>query len=270
MDFDGTVLRQYDTAAFGTNAPEAIAINPLTCDHVVGDDSPDLVVTLGKSGGGGGGGGIVFEEFTEGRQAIGVSSGFAIPKPSGTSVGDLLIVAAATDGDTVSTLSPTASWNLTQLDVGNGSGAVTFGVWWKIVDGTESSQLNYTWSGGEQAYGWIMRFTGHDSSSPIATASMNSGNNRNPQSNNLITSTDGNLILRLGGFDDDDITLDFPGLSGHTAITMDRSNTGNLNTVSGGAGYAIQTTAGDTGTSEFNLTAREQYRTVTIAIRPAP
>jgi hypothetical protein len=32
------------------------------------------------------------------------------------------------------------------------------------------------------------------------------------------------------------------------------------------------TTAGDTdtGTADFNLTAQEQYRTVTIAIRPAP
>ena len=272
VDFDGTVLRQYDTAPFGTNAPEAIAINPLTCDHVVGDDSPDLVVTLGKSGGGGGppSGGIVFEEFTEGRNQVGVSSGMAIPAPSGTVAGDLLIAAAATDGNTVSTLSPYASWNLSQLDVFDSSGEVTFGVWWKIADGTEGSQLNYSWTGGEQAYGWIMRFTGHDPSSPIATASMNSGNNRNPQSNNLITGSNGNLILRLGGFDDDDITLGAPGLSGHTVITMDRSNTGVQNTVSGGAGYVIQTTAGDTGTSNFNLTAREQYRTVTIAIRPAP
>jgi len=229
-----------------------------------------LIDTTGSGGGGdGGGGGIVFEEFTEGRQQIGVSSGFSIPKPSGTSAGDLLIVAAATDGNTVSTLTPSASWNLTQLDVFDNAGEVTFGVWWKIADGTESSSLLMQWTGGEQGYGWIMRFTGHDSSSPIATASMNSGNNRNPPSNNLITGSDGNLILRLGGFDDDDITLDAPGLSGHTVITMDRSNTGNQNTVSGGAGYVIQTTAGDTGGSEFNLTAREQYRTVTLAIRPA-
>ncbi len=225
----------------------------------------------GAGGGGGGGGGeVVFEEFTEGRNQVGVSAGMSIPEPGGTAVGDLLIVAVATDGNTVSTLSPSASWNLTQLDVWDGAGAVTFGVWWKIADGTEPSSLLMQWTGGEQAYGWIMRFTGHDPSSPIATASMNEGSNRNPLSTNLITGSDGNLILRLGGFDDDDITLDDPGLSGHTAITMDRSNTGNQNTVSGGAGYVIQTTAGDTGTSNFNLTAREQYRTITIAIRPAP
>ena len=99
---------------------------------------------------------------------------------------------------------------------------------------------------------------------------MNTGNSGDPVSNNLITGTDGSLILRLGGFDDDDITLDVPGLPEHTVITMDRSNTGVQNTVSGGAGYVIQPTAGDTGTSTFDLTAKEQYRTITIAIRPDP
>ena len=45
-----------------------------------------------------------------------------------------LIAVAATDGDTVSTLAPDASWNLNTLDVGHdGSGAVTLGVWWKIA-----------------------------------------------------------------------------------------------------------------------------------------
>ena len=32
------------------------------------------------------------------------------------------------------------------------------------------------------------------------------------------------MILRLGAFNDDDIIIDNPGLSGHTAITMDESS----------------------------------------------
>ena len=63
VDFDGNVLRQYDSDPFGTTAPEAITINPLTCDHVVGDDTPDLVVTLNQSGGGGGGGQYYLDQF---------------------------------------------------------------------------------------------------------------------------------------------------------------------------------------------------------------
>jgi hypothetical protein len=210
--------------------------------------------------------GIVFEEFTEGRQLGGTY--VDIPKPGGTTAGDLLIAAVATDGDTFSTLTPPAGW--TEISKGEQARAVTFGVWWKIAGSGEPTQYQFTWSGSEQSYGWIMRFTGHDSGSPIATAAVGMGNSASPLSTNLITGEDGMLILRLGGFDDDDITLDAPGLPGHTAITMDRSQEGPVGTVSGGAGYTIQATAGDTGTSNFDLTKSEEYRTVTIAIRPDP
>ena len=51
VDFAGNLLTQYDTAPFGTSSPTAITINPLTCDHLVGDDTPDLIVMLNLSGG---------------------------------------------------------------------------------------------------------------------------------------------------------------------------------------------------------------------------
>jgi hypothetical protein len=77
------------------------------------------------------------------------------------------------------------------------------------------------------------------------------------------------LILRLGGFDDDDITADDPGLAGHTVINMSDSGNGPA-TASGGSGYVLQPAAGDSGTSSFALTASEEYVTVTIGIAPAP
>ena len=76
------------------------------------------------------------------------------------------------------------------------------------------------------------------------------------------------MIVRIGAFDRALITVDNPGLSGHTAITMDRSNTG-TNACSGGAGYKQQAAIGASGTVNFTLTGAEQYRTVTIAIAPA-
>jgi hypothetical protein len=77
------------------------------------------------------------------------------------------------------------------------------------------------------------------------------------------------LVLRVGGFDDADITPNITGLDGHTNITMD-SSSGTRNVVSGGAGYMIQTTAGDTDLAWFQLTGNEEMRTVTLGIRPAP
>ncbi len=213
-----------------------------------------------------GGGGVVFENFSETKNPD-EETFIDIAKPSGTVVGDLLIAAVVTDEDTSSNITPPSGWN--EISLGQESSAVTFGVWWKLADAGEPSTYQFDWTGDDpfQSYGWIMRFTGHDPSAPIATASTGSGSNRNPLSTNVITGSDGNLILRLGGFDDDDITVGNPGLSGHTAITMESSSTSS-NRVSGGAGYTYQITAGDTGTSNFNLTGREEYRTVTIAIRP--
>ncbi len=52
VDFLGNLLNQYDTATFGTDSPTAVTINPLTCNHLVADDTPDLIVTLKLLGGG--------------------------------------------------------------------------------------------------------------------------------------------------------------------------------------------------------------------------
>jgi|GEM_PF-1211474 len=209
--------------------------------------------------------GVSFEEFTEAKLTSNGTS-FSIAKPPGTAANDLLVMAVSTDGNTSTTLSPPAGW--TQVDLGQSGSAVTFGVWWKLAGASEAANYQCTWSGSERAYGWIMRFTGHDPADPIDTWSAAGGSGSSPTSTPVISSLDNAMIVRMGGFDDDDITIDAPGLSGHTGITMDE--TGTKGSTSGGAGYVIQPTAGNSGGSSFSLTASEQYRTVTISIAPAP
>jgi hypothetical protein len=79
------------------------------------------------------------------------------------------------------------------------------------------------------------------------------------------------LILRLGGFDEDDVTVDDTGLSDHMTITMDMSRYSS-SAASGGAGYTHQLETGNTGSEHFELrdNLKEQYRTVTLAIAPVP
>jgi hypothetical protein len=227
--------------------------------------------TAGTGGGGGGGGGAapVFEEFTE-AAAPNTTTSLNIPKPGGTTAGDLLLAALVTDGDSASSFNPPSGW--TQVSVGdNASGNVSLGVWYKIATGSEPSQYSFTWSGREKAYGWTMRFTNHDPSSPVFydNGTLTNDNTSAPMCQRLITPVDNMLVLRVGGFDDDDITTDDTGLDGHTTITMDESS-GTNGSVSGGAGYMIQATAGDTDLAWFQLTNNEQMRTVTLGIRPAP
>ena len=148
-------------------------------------------------------------------------------------------------------------------------GEVTLGVWWKVAGSSEAADYTFTWSANESAYGLVMRFTGHDSVDPINVLAVAGGLSNSPESPAVTTTVPNTMILRLGGFDDDDITVGAPGLPGHTGIAMGKSSNGN-GTASVGAGYVMQAAAGDSGTSNFALTRSEEYRTVTIAIAPAP
>jgi len=162
-----------------------------------------------------------YREFTEAKTATDTTS-ITITKPT-TDVGDLLIAAVATDG---STTFPTPSgW--TEIDQGSNGTAVTLGAWYKIAGASESAPT-FTWSGNRSAYGWMMRFSGHDSSNPIEDYTAGNYTNIAPTSPEVTTTVDNCIILRLGAFDDGYVTTTpepgAPGLPGHTAITMDRSN----------------------------------------------
>jgi hypothetical protein len=141
--------------------------------------------------------------------------------------GDLLIAAVATDGST--TISPPSSkWH--EIDQGSFSGAVTLGAWWKLAEDWEPASHQFSWSAGnpQQAYGWMMHFTGHNSAEPINDYSTYGVTNINPTSPEVTTTVNNCLILRLGAFDNDAITVDIPGLTTpilHTPITMDKSST---------------------------------------------
>ncbi|MCH7920070.1 MAG: hypothetical protein IIC50_19035 [Planctomycetes bacterium] len=165
---------------------------------------------------------LSFEEFTEAKAGTDTTS-ITIDTPASTSSGDLLITAVATDGDTDVSLASPAGEGWTEINTNSANSAVTLGTWWKIAGASESSTHQFTWSGSEQAYAWMMRFTGHDASDPINAYAANYGTSSTPTSPAVTSTVDNALILRLGGFDDPDITVDAPGLSGHTAITMDSS-----------------------------------------------
>jgi hypothetical protein len=229
-------------------------------------DDPGLsghaAITMDSSGGH-----VAYEEFTEKKLASDGTS-LTIDTPAGTSEDDLLIAAVVTEEDTSGSLAPPGGEDWTEIDIGQKDGRVTLGVWWKLADASESSTHQFTWSGGKQAYGWIMRFTGHLPTSTINVTAATGGKSQTPESPSVTTTVANAMILRIGGFKDGDITVDAPGLSGHTAITMDYSKSGGK--CSGGAGYKIQSVIGSSGTSNFSLTKSKEYRAVTIAIAPAP
>jgi len=227
-------------------------------------DDPGLsghtAITMDSSAGGG----ASYEEFTEEKVSTD-NTKITIDTPAGASEDDLLIAAVVTEEDTSGSLAPPGGEGWTEIDIDDQGGKVTLGVWWKLAAASESPSHEFIWSGGKKAYGWMMRFTGHDTTSTIDATAAGGGKSETPESPAVTTTVANAVILRIGGFKGKDITVDAPGLSGHTAITMDQSDK-----CSGGAGYKIQSAIGSSGTSNFALKRSKEYRVVTIAIAPAP
>ena len=176
-------------------------------------------------------------EFTEARTGSTAANSITISTPSGTVEDDLLIAAVTVRGDNSASLSPPAGENWTAIYIGDRAGEVTLGVWWKLAYPSESPSHQFTWTESTQeSYAWIMRFTGHDVSDPINDDSYNSGYLTDPTSPSVTTTVDDCLILRIGGFNNADIITDNPGLTDHTAITMDASS------ISASGAYGVSVT----------------------------
>lgn len=206
----------------------------------------------------------------------GMAETFVAPKqeqiilslPASTAEDDLLVAVVVTDGNRKDSLTTAVGgWNVIAID--NVNSGVTLGVWWKIAASGESAPL-FTWSGKEEAYGWIMRFTNHDPTSPIKDWAIQTtaiGESMSPVSPAVAPMLANSLVLRVAGFEHDHITVGQPGLTGHTVITMQKSST-DSGAVSGAAGYFQQATLGNTGTSTFAITDEDNTVAITLAIGP--
>ena len=180
-----------------------------------------------------------------------------------------MIAAVTTDDNNKSSLAPPGGEGWTEIEIDDEGGKITLGAWWKLAEASESPSHQFTWDDDKEAYGWMMRFTGHNPSAPIGDNGKLEGKSDTPDCPSVTTVAANSMILRIGGFGEDDITVDDAGISGHTTITMDMSD-GGKGACSGGAGYVLQASGGASGTAEFVLTGNQDYVCVTIAIEAAP
>jgi hypothetical protein len=208
---------------------------------------------------------VIYESFAEAKTASGATANnLTISAPAGVAAGNLLVAVMVIDAGNAPTLT-CPGWNLVaRLDRGSDVG---MGVWWKIAGASEPNSYNIAWTGLKKAYGWIMRFSGNHAASPINTFATATGAGSSPLCPAVTTSVENALILRLGGFDDDDITVDNAGIAGYTTISVDRS-LGADPSASGGAAYATLSAIGSSGTASMALTASEEYVTFTLALAP--
>ncbi len=205
---------------------------------------------------------VVFEGFAETRLTKSEAE-IAIEIPQDTAIGDLLIAAIALDGEAASSFtSPVTGWTLAALE--GQEGDVALGVWWRIANGSEPNEYSFTFDDDSRAYGWIMRFTGHDDSDPISSAETNSGKSSFPEAPAAMIPSDNSMVLRIGAFLGDEVSTDDPGVSDHTAITMDEAND-----FSGGAAFQSDVGQSSGARAYFRTKEWNPFVTATVVIKPS-
>ena len=138
----------------------------------------------------------------------GTNYDLTINKPTGMSTGDMLIVLVATANSTTTDYVTTPAGFTEIFDVTNTTGDSQISAFYKIIDGTEGSQITVAVSNGSSSssIGWALHVTGAATSSPVdavgtETAFLTSGGFTAP----VTTQTDGALCFNITAYDGADI-----------------------------------------------------------------
>ena len=180
--------------------------------------------------------------------------------PSGTSQGDLLVVAIFTlKGDDVTYTLPSGWTQIRATNLENDFGLQTF---YKVAGANESGSYFFEFSTSGEWSGSISRFTGANTAGPIGVSNGAVGNNTATVSPVITPTTNGSLILS------------FHGRRNTTTLTADGTTTERhsynsqysnlLSTFAGPAANTATTAKTATGSTSSRWAAQQ------IAINPAP
>ncbi|MGA9349661.1 MAG: GEVED domain-containing protein, partial [Anaerolineae bacterium] len=187
-----------------------------------------------------------------------------INKPTGTVQGDLLLAAISVDG-TPNISPPDTTW--TTIRERNSGSQVRLEVYYKVAGSSEPDSYRFTWSGGQQAAGAILRYSGVDTTTPINASGIGSGTSASPTAPSVTTTVTDTMVVRIYGADDDDLSTS-PYPSGYTGRLNIESNSG-YGTCSLGVADVVRASAGATGSAAFSLSASEEWVGVTVALAPS-
>lgn len=197
---------------------------------------------------------VAYQNLAEAGTAS--ASGITISAPDGFSAGDLFVVFITKDDDVL--INEHEDWTTLHRVTSGGQMAVYCA--WRIA---EVGDTSWTWTGDSEAYyGAILRFTGHDTITPILISDVAVGDDAVPIAPDIETTRDGCMIFQAFGADDDDEPYTVPGSPFSQKFNDSYTTTG------GAGGTWLQSSAGATGAGTFGMNAIEEWGAVTVAIQP--
>ena len=196
----------------------------------------------------------------------------AVNKPTGTSIGDLMIANIATNGNNTIATSP--GWTILKSGaLGNTTTYAT--ILYKIVNSNDISTLSYTFSLGTAASNGsvgILTFSAVDTTRPIDTVSLtlNSGNSRFVTANGITTNSPKTALLMLGQTAGTATSANFWNNSfwratSPSTLTEIQDQTGTNTSV--GAAWAPKNIIGATGNGTDSISLSSRWGSLLIAIR---
>jgi len=181
------------------------------------------------------------------------SPNISLNVPTGAAIGNLLItVIVSKEG---STTAP-SGWT----EIIDAEEPPALAVYWRLVDGTESSSYTFNRSGSEEDGGVMLLYSEVNTSNPIsgfAVDKRGNNNSTNWRAPDVSVSTSNNLVIRMGGILASNASWVWPGTT--TRASLDYSQEGRML-----VGDALQASSGNTGTATITQSSSWIAGTVVI------
>lgn len=186
-----------------------------------------------------------------------------VAKPSGTVAGDLMVAILGSAVTIVASGIP-AGWTIIQ-------GAATRLVSaYKIATASEPASYTFTNNGNDGMFGYIMRLTGTDPTTPLNASTRQAANAQDPVCLS-ITTTAANCFIIACCAQNQTLAQNYTAPAGYTQrIDIEGNGLAGAQAVAGSINTKVQAAAAATGnaTIDSSQTLATQYDTHTIAIAP--
>ena len=196
---------------------------------------------------------VVYQDKTETKVSVDATS--ITCAPPAFDVGDLFIAVIVKDDDNA--MSTPAGWTL--VEDNQSDNRMRCNVFRRIAEAGDSS---WTWTGDNEMWiGWILRYKGHDATTPIHASSNGVGETVSPIAPTCAYTglAVGSIALQLFGADDDDTPYTTP-----VALT-ERFSADAVGCGGAGGDKSVSGT-GSTGTATFGQANAEEWVGITLII----
>jgi hypothetical protein len=216
----------------------------------------------------------VIESYTANNTGGNEADSLGLTKPSGVSVGDLLLVIVGCDDDLAidvwnTTIDTESGWTKF-IAAGNSTSDSKMGAYWRIATGTDAATV---WpymdqNAPDEIFGWYFRISGHDGTTPIdVTGSATLGSGTSGIAAEVTTTQGDCLAFYVNAFDGGDAVAFSVSGTGWSEYDEEYSGTGSADAC-GSIGTKTVASEGLTGDATISWTPSDGYVTIQFAIAP--